>query len=244
MLGKTFSGKTAVVTGGVSGIGAAIVKGLLENGIDYVAILDINTDSKQLELSDADSKRVQIIRCDLGNKEQIRSAFDEIFSLVDRVDLLVNNAGMIRDAMLHKMTDDMWEDIIRVHMGGAYYCTRAVIEKMRANEYGRIVNISSSSKDGNVGQCNYSAAKAGLVGFTRSLAKESARKNITANVIAPGYIRTPILNNVPGAEEAILTMPAGRMGTADEVAALALFLLSSESSYVNGAVISCSGAAF
>jgi NAD(P)-dependent dehydrogenase (short-subunit alcohol dehydrogenase family) len=244
MSGK-FKGRTAVVTGGGSGIGAAIVKGLLAEGIDFVAILDYNIEAARKVASDGGAEgKALAIHCDLGKKEDIRAAFAEIFNNVDRVDLLVNNGGMLRDSMLHKMTDEMWDDVMAVHLSGTYHCTRAVIEKMRANQYGRIVNISSVSKDGNAGQCNYSAAKAGVVGFTKSLAKESAGKNITVNAIAPGFIETPILKGVPGVAEQIMNAPAKRMGTPSEVAALALFLLSPEASYVNGASVNCSGAAF
>jgi NAD(P)-dependent dehydrogenase (short-subunit alcohol dehydrogenase family) len=244
-MSKRFKGRTAVVTGGGSGIGAAIVRGLLAEDIDFVAILDYDFKAAQnVIVQEGADGRAVAIHCDLSKKESIRSAFTEIFRVVDRVDILVNCGGMLRDAMLHKMTDDMWEDIIAVHLNGTYYCTRAVIEKMRTNKYGRIVNISSTSKDGSAGQCNYSAAKAGIVGFTKSLAKESAQHNITVNAIAPGYIETPILKDIPGIAEHIANTPARRCGTPSEVATLALFLLSPEASYVNGASIFCSGAAF
>jgi NAD(P)-dependent dehydrogenase (short-subunit alcohol dehydrogenase family) len=143
------------------------------------------------------------------------------------------------------MTDEMWEDVIAVHLSGTFYCTRCVIEQMRANGYGRIVNFTSVSKDGNAGQCNYSAAKAGITGFTKSLAKESARKGITVNAIAPSAVATPmLLNGIPGIEDQAGTLPAGRFGTPEEAAALATFLASDEASYVNGAIVYLTGASW
>ena len=161
----------------------------------------------------------------------------------NRVDILVNNAGINRDAMLHKMTDDQWAQVLAVDLSGVFYVTRAASRLMRTAGSGRIVNIASASWMGNVGQANYAAAKAGVVGLTRTAAKELARSQVTANAICPGFIDTQMTRGIPDAirEQQVAKIPLGRMGQPADVAAVVAFLASDEAGYVTGEVINVGG---
>ena len=156
---------------------------------------------------------------------------------------MVNNAGITRDAMFHKMLDNQWEEVLQVNLGGIFNCCKAVIEGMRNRKYGKIVNFASVSAFGNMGQTNYGASKAAVIGFTKSLAKESARNNITVNAIAPSYVNTEMLRAVPEnvMEKFIASIPLGRLAEPEEIASVTAFLCSDDSSFITGECIVVSG---
>jgi acetoacetyl-CoA reductase len=161
--------------------------------------------------------------------------------------VLVNNAGVTKDAMLHKMTTEQWDDVIRIDLGSMFYMTKPLIEGMRERNFGRIINISSiNGQKGQMGQTNYSAAKAGIIGFTKALAQETARKGITVNVICPGYIDTEMVMAVPEKVLAgiIATIPVGRLGKAEEIAKMTCFLASEDAAFITGATMTVNGAQY
>lgn len=236
--------KVAVVTGAAQGIGAKIVERLLQDGATVVA-LDLNVEKLEqtaLQLDDTLEKVIPM-KCNVSERTEVNDTFAQIYEKLGKIDILVNNAGITRDSFLHKMDPKEWDAVINVNLTSMFYTCQAVIPKMRKQEYGKIVNISSTSSWGNMGQANYSAAKAGVIGLTRTLAKENGSKNITVNAIAPGQIDTEMTKNLP--EEikmmALLLTPAGRVGDPSEVASVVSFLSSDDSSFVNGECISVSG---
>lgn len=240
-------GKNAVVTGAAQGIGAAIAKRLFQEGAS-VALLDINRDAAGLAASEIDpaADRLRAYGCDVADRAAVAEAFAAIGEDLGRVDILVNNAGITRDAMLHKLDDDGWDDVIAVNLTGVANCCRAVVPGMRERGYGKIVNMSSVSAFGNVGQANYGAAKAGVIGFTKCLAREVARCGCTVNCIAPSYVDTEMLRAVPEKvmERFIAAIPMGRLGTVEELAAVAAFLAGDDSSFITGECIVVSGGSY
>lgn len=238
---SNLSGKYAIVTGGGKGIGAAIVKRFLAEQAAGVAVLDY--DAALIDEVKKMDGRVMAIQCNISDDGQVKEAVENILASFSRIDILVNNAGVTRDAIFHKMTDTQWDQVININLNGTYFCCKHVVPLMRAQGYGKIVNLSSSSAKGNVGQANYAASKAAIEGFTKTLAKELASKGITVNAIAPSMIDTDMFRGVP---EDILagylaSIPARRFGTADEVASAALFLASDDSSFINGVVLPVNG---
>jgi len=190
------------------------------------------------------------LRVDVTDRAQVESAVEEIVRRCGRLDILVNNAGVIRDNLLFKMTDEDWQTVMDVHLKGAFYCSRAAQKVMVEQKYGRIINISSTSALGNRGQANYSAAKAGLQGFTKTLAIELGKFGITVNAVAPGFIETEMTRATAErigisfeqfVEEVKKQIPVGRIGQPEDVAAALLFFASEEASYVNGQVLYVAG---
>ena len=244
-MGK-LTGKYAVVTGAGKGIGRAIAERFLEDDVAGVALFDMDealaaATAKEL---DPTGEKVLAVKCDVSNQENVNAAFAQVNEKFGRVDILVNNAGITRDAMFHKMTIEQAMMVMNVHFYGTFYCCQAVIGGMRERNYGKIVNISSVSAMGNVGQTNYTSAKCAIEGFTRTLAMESARKNITVNAIAPGMVNTDILKSIPAdiMEQKIKSVPAQRLGEPSEIAAVASFLASDDSSWVTGnCIMACGG---
>ncbi|MBQ4037108.1 MAG: SDR family oxidoreductase [Clostridia bacterium] len=237
--------KFAVVTGAGKGIGRAIVERFLEDDVKGVAILEMDIvlgESTAKEL-DPTGERVIAVKCDVSSQAEVHAAFEQVFAKFGRVDILVNNAGITRDAMFHKMGVDMAKLVMDVHFFGTFYCCQEVIPGMRERAYGKIVNISSVSALGNVGQANYTSAKAAIEGLTRTLALEGGRKNITVNAISPGMIDTDILKTIPEdiMKQKIASVPMQRLGNVSEVASVASFLASDDSSWVTGNVILCCG---
>ena len=234
-------GRIAVVTGAGRGIGAGIARRLAEEGAS-VACADIN---------EAEATKVALelaqgaigVGLDVSKSEQCDSLVARVLERFGRLDILVNNAGINRDAMLHKMTDDQWAQVLAVDLTGVFFMTRAASRVMRTAGSGRIVNISSASWMGNVGQANYAAAKAGVVGLTRTAAKELARYQVTANAICPGFIDTDMTRGIPEAirEQQVARIPLGRMGQPADVAAVVAFLVSDDAGYVTGEVINVGG---
>ena len=244
-MGK-LTGKIAAVTGAGKGIGRAIVERFLEDDVQGVAILEWDLALAEATAKELDptGERVLAVRCDVSSQENVNAAFATVFEKFGRVDILVNNAGITRDAMFHKMTVEQAQQVMNVHFFGTFFCCQAVIPGMRDRSYGKIVNVSSTSDFGNIGQANYSAAKAAIDGFTRTLALENARKNITVNSIAPGMVDTDILKTIPEdiMKQKINNTPAQRLGNPSEIASVASFLASDDSSWVTGnCILACGG---
>lgn len=234
-------GKYAVVTGAARGIGASIAKKFLAEGAQKVALLDIGPiDAAEF---DPTGERAFSYVCDISSAESVAEVFARIYEDFGRIDVLVNNAGITRDAMFHKMSIEQWMKVINTNLNSVFYTCHAVINQMRNQNSGRIINIASTSINGNVGQCNYSAAKSALVGFSKSLAKESGRKNITVNCVAPGATNTDMYKTVP--EETIKATvagcPFGRLAEPLEIANAVSFLASDDASFVSGQVITVNG---
>jgi len=240
------AGKYAVVTGAGKGIGRAIAERFLEDGVAGVALLDLDlalVTATALEL-DPTGERAIAVSCDVSDQDAVHEAFQTVTERFGRVDILVNNAGITRDAMFHKMTMSQWDLVIDVNLKGTYNCTSAVFGGMRDRSYGRVINIASTSAYGNLGQANYAATKAAVIGFAKTLAKEGARKGITANAIAPDFIDTEMMRAVPAdfLAKRLKEAPMQRMGTIEELAAVVAFLASDEASYVSGVCIDVTGA--
>lgn len=236
--------KVAIVTGAGRGIGRAIALKFSSEGAKVV-ICDVNQedlDQVRMELINNGGQVLAVI-VDVVDRSAVEKMVENAVANFGTVDILVNNAGITHDVMLHKMNENDWDIVLGVNLKGCFNCTRAVMQGMRDNGYGKIVNISSVSRFGNVGQANYAASKAGIVGFTRAVAKEAGAKGITVNAIAPGSIMTDMFMAIPQniRDLAKLITPLRRAGTVDEVGAVCLFLASDESSYITGQVIHCDG---
>ncbi len=233
--------RLALVTGGTAGIGAAICEALLAAGHRVAATYAANA-----EAADAFFTRtgIPVFAWDVANFAACEDGVARVAKAMGPVDILVNNAGITRDAMLHKMTAAQWREVIDVDLGGCFNMCRVVIEGMRERRFGRVINIGSvNGLSGQAGQTNYAAAKAGMIGFTKSLALEGASRNITANVIAPGYTDTAMVGAVqPEVLEQILkSVPAGRLGTPAEIARGVVFLAADEAGFINGITLSITG---
>lgn len=238
-------GKVALVTGAGRGIGRAIALCFARNGAD-VAISDIDAAGAEKTAEEIGNlgRRSMAIACDVTDPKACKDMIDRVVSEWSRLDILVNNAGIRRDRLVLGMKDEDWDAVMAVNLKGAFYCTRAALRPMGKQRYGRIINIASIvGIMGNRGQANYAASKAGLIALTKTVAKEMASRGITANAIAPGFIRTEMTETLPDDyKEAILgQIPLGRMGTADEVANCALFLASDLAAYVTGHVLQVDG---
>jgi acetoacetyl-CoA reductase len=233
--------RIALVTGGARGIGLAIGRALKAQGARVAAFYSANEEAAQ-QCRDIDG--FLALRCDVGDYDQCVAAVRAVEQQLGPIDILVNNAGITRDAGLHKMTPEAWNAVLRVNLTGAFNVTRQVIEGMRTRRFGRVINISSiNGQKGQYGQTNYSAAKAGLIGFTKALALEGAKVGVTANAIAPGYIDTDMLAAVPSdiMEGIKAAIPLGRLGQPREIARCAAFLASDDASFVTGATFAVNG---
>ena len=241
-------GYTALVTGGAKGIGAAIVKRLMEDGYDAVILVDLVKEvaEETAREIDPEGKQVFAYACNVADEENVRTVFEQIAAEHGTISVLVNNAGITRDAMFHKMDRKMWDAVMNVNINGIYNTCQAVIPSMRAQKYGKIVNLASVSAFGNVGQTNYGASKAAVIGFTKCLARESARNNITVNAIAPSYVNTDMLRAVPEEtmQRFIEAIPARRLAEPSEIASVVSFLASDDSSFINGECIVASGGSY
>lgn len=236
--------KVAVVTGAGRGIGYAIAQKLALDGA-IVILADIseqNACDAVKRIESLGGKAVSFAG-DTADPKVVAKLFEETIKNFSRVDILVNNAGINRDAMLHKMDFAQWDDVIRVNLSGYFYCTQQAAKLMREAGYGRIINIASASVNGNIGQANYAAAKAGVVGLTKTAAKELAKKGVTANAICPGFIETEMTKGIPEKAWDIMVskIPMGYVGKPIEVANLVAFLASDEAGYITGEVINVGG---
>lgn len=244
---QNLKGKYCIVTGAGQGIGKAIAKKFLEEEAAGVAILEWNLELAQKTAAELDptGERVIAVKCNVADDAMVKAAVEQTVEKFGRIDCLVNNAGVTRDKIFHKMTDDDWFTVININLNGMYLMCKYVVPLMREQESGSIVNISSTSLMGNPGQANYAATKAGMQGFTRTLAKELGRKNVRMNCIAPAYIDTEMMRSVPKEQyEAIPKhVPMQRLAQPSEIASIAAFLCTEESSWVSGQTIYASGAA-
>ena len=236
--------RVALVTGGTRGIGAAIAMGLKASGHTVAANYGGNDEAAAKFKAETG---IATFKWDVGNAAACAAGIKDVEGALGPVDVLVNNAGVTKDAMLHKMTAEQWDDVIRIDLGSMFYMCRPLIDGMRERNFGRIVNISSiNGQKGQMGQTNYSAAKAGIIGFTKALAQETAKKGITVNVICPGYIDTEMVMAVPEKVLAgiIATIPVGRLGKAAEIAKMACFLASDDAAFITGATMTVNGAQY
>ncbi len=240
--------KVAVVTGSGRGIGEGIVMRFAEEGAKLV-INDVNeVDAKKVvdEIKAKGGKAVAVIGS-VSSREIVQKMVDTAVKEFGTVDIMVNNAGITRDSIMHKMTDEQWDQVIAINLTGVFYCMQCAGRVMREKGYGKIINISSTSALGNTGQINYSASKAGVIGMTKTAAKEMGPKGVNVNAIAPGMIWTDMMKSMP--PETIKQMdamlpfivPLNRKGSPQDIANLALFLASDESSFITGQVIFCDG---
>jgi len=243
---SSLNGKIAVVTGAGKGIGEAIVRRFMLSDAKGIAMLEFDSELLDSTIArlDPTGERLLGIPCDVSDQNQVKQALEQVIEKFGRIDILVNNAGITRDAMFHKMTDEAWEQVLDVNLGSIYNTCKFTVPLMRAQNYGKIVNISSVSAFGNVGQGNYSASKAAVIGFTKTLARECGPKGITVNCVAPGCIMTDMFQAVPetALEAYRKSIPMGRFGTSDEVASVVKFLSCDESSFLSGQVLIVSGA--
>ena len=239
--GDLLTDKIAIVTGAGRGIGEGIARKLSEEGATVVCA-DVN-EADAGNVASSLAHGAIGARLDVSNSGACDALVNDVQARFNRLDVLVNNAGINRDAMLHKMTDEQWQQVIAVDLSGVFFMTRAASRLMRAAGRGRIVNISSASWMGNIGQANYAAAKAGVVGLSRTAAKELARSQVTVNAICPGFIDTQMTRGIPDTirEQQVAKIPLGRMGQPADVAAVVAFLASDEAGYVTGEVINVGG---
>ncbi len=236
------TGQVALVTGGVRGIGLAICERLAARGVTVAAGYSRGKEAADKFCEEHPGSSVH--QGNIGELEDCERVIREVLDAHGRLDILVNNAGITVDKTVRKMTPDDWNRVIQVNLSGAFYLIRASLQHMLDRGSGRIVNISSIiGESGNIGQANYAAAKAGLFGLTMSLAQETARKGITVNSVAPGYIATEMVRAVPkeALDKVIAKIPVGRLGEADEVARVVEFLADPESSFITGQVYSVNG---
>jgi 3-oxoacyl-[acyl-carrier protein] reductase len=232
----------ALVTGGASGIGAAIAKTFSSEGAN-VCLCDIDSDIGKKMCQDI-GEHAQFYRMDISDEDAVHATIEKIMQRYGKIDILVNNAGITNDKLLLRMTKEDWGHVITTNLTGTFLVTREVIKHMVKQRYGRIVNIASViGLIGNAGQANYAASKAGIIGFTKSCAKELAVRNITVNAIAPGFIETRMTAVLPDEvkQSYLKLIPMKRFGNPDDVAALALFLSSNQSSYITGQTICLDG---
>ena len=234
--------RVAVVTGGTRGIGAAISKALSGAGYKVAANYGGNDEAAQKFKAETG---IAVYKWDVSSFDACSAGLKQVEADLGPIDVLVNNAGITRDTMFHRMKPEQWSEVINTNLGSLFNMCRPVIEGMRARKFGRIINISSiNGQKGQMGQANYSAAKAGEIGFTKALAQESAKSGITVNAICPGYIATDMVKAMPKdvLEKNILPLvPLGRLGEPEEVARCVVFLASDDASFITGSTLTANG---
>ena len=241
-----FTGKTAVVTGGSRGIGRAVCLELARGGANVVLCYAGNEAAAQETVSacEALGARALAVRCDVSDAAQVKGLMDAALQAFGAIHILVNNAGITRDSLLMLMKDEDFDAVINANLKGAFLCMKAVVRTMMKQRYGRIVSLSSVvGLRGNAGQMNYAASKAGVIGLTKSMAKELAARGVTANAVAPGFIDTDMTAAMPEPAKAATlgSIPMGRLGAAADVAKAVAFLASEEAGYITGQVLAVDG---
>ena len=234
--------KIAVITGSANGIGKATAEIFVRENIEGIAIVDYNYEAACKTAEELGACAFPV-RCDVSDPEQVDAAIAQIMERFGRIDILVNNAAITRDAIFHKMTREQWLQVINTNLNSVFYWTHGVYPQMRERGYGRIINMSSNAAKGNPGQCNYSATKAAVVGFANTLAKEAARKGITVNCVAPSATETEMFNAVPDhVKEAMCAAnPMNRLAKPSEMGEVIAFLARERASSVNGQCIYVTG---
>ena len=238
--------RVAIVTGGARGIGAGITTTLARAGVHVAAGYSSNSQAAE-DLAGklgAEGASVSVHQGNVGAPEDCQRVVEEVLEQRGRVDYLINNAGITVDKTVRKLTVDDWHAVLRINLSGAFYMSKAVLEHMTGNGFGRIVNISSViGQTGSIGQANYASSKAGLIGFSKSLAQEVAGKGVTVNCVAPGFIETEMVAAVPekAMNKILAKIPVGRLGQADEIARTVQFLVDDRAGYITGSVISVNG---
>ena len=239
------SGRVAIVTGGGQGIGKSIVEKLGSYGADVV-VVDVNLEKAQA-VSDSIKqmgRKSMALKVDVTNLKECEEMAEKVFKEMEAIHIVVNNAGITRDGLILRMTEEDWDAVINVNLKGAFNCTKAALKYMTKARWGRIVNIASVvGVMGNAGQANYAASKAGLIGLTKSVAREFASRNITCNAVAPGFIETAMTEALTDKvkEDLMARIPLGRLGGASDVANGVLFLASNASSYITGHTLNING---
>ncbi|MGM0437810.1 MAG: 3-oxoacyl-[acyl-carrier-protein] reductase [Bacillota bacterium] len=248
MSNEDLNNKVAVITGSSRGIGAAIALKLAQDGADIV--LNYNSDSSKKYIEELIKKikgynrEVIAVQADVSKMDEAQNIINEALEEFSKIDVLVNNAGINSDNLLLRMSEDDWNKVMDVNLKGVFNCTKAAIRSMMKKRQGKIINLTSVvGIRGNAGQANYSASKAGVIGFTKSIARELAGRNITANAVAPGFITTDMTDDIPenSKEELIDEIPLSRLGKGEDVAELVSFLASDRSDYITGQVINVDG---
>jgi 3-oxoacyl-[acyl-carrier protein] reductase len=239
-------GRVAVVTGGGRGIGRAVALRLANDGADVAISYRSNDQAAEAAAEEARAARArcEIFKGDVASPDDVEALVKGVIDAFGRIDILVNNAGLTRDNLMMRMKEEEFDDVLNTNLKGTYLCTRAVLRPMIRARWGRIVNISSVvGLVGNAGQANYAASKAGIIGFTKSVAREVAQRGITANVVAPGYVETELTGNLPEKVKDQIRdqVPAGRFGEAAEVAEAVAFLAGEGAGYVTGQTVAVDG---
>jgi 3-oxoacyl-[acyl-carrier protein] reductase len=243
-----FTGKVALVTGSSRGIGAGLVQALSNRGARCV--VNYVPDSAEKNRADAEAvaatlRNPLLVDCDVGDAAKVKAMMSRIHDECGALDILINNAGILRDRTIGKLSEEEWESVLRVNLSGAFHCIQQALPFLRAS--GRIINLTSvSGQLGLFGQANYAASKAGLIALTKTAARELARRQVTVNAIAPGFIQTEMTRNLPQevVERALAAMPVGHFGEIADVVNAALFLCSAEAGYITGQVLNVNGGYF
>jgi 3-oxoacyl-[acyl-carrier protein] reductase len=242
----SFSSKTAIVTGGSRGIGRAVCLELARGGANIVLCYAGNEEAARKTVADCEAlgAKVLAVRCDVANAADVAALFDTAMQTFGRIDILVNNAGITRDGLALRMSEEEFDAVLAANLKGTFLCCKAAVRPMMKQRCGRIVNLSSVvGLHGNAGQANYAASKAGVIGLTKSLAKELATRGITVNAVAPGFIETDMTAAMTEAAKAasLAAIPAGRLGAAEDVARAVAFLASENAGYITGQVLAVDG---
>ncbi len=236
--------KVAIVTGAGRGLGKEIALKLAKEGAKVI-VSDVMLDNAAECVNEIKAAGGEAVAfgCNIAKLEDVNAIYEAAVNTYGKIDIVVNNAGINKDGMLHKMSDEQWDAVIGVNLTGTFYMTREAAKRMREQSYGRIINIASMSWLGNFGQSNYAASKAGVVGLTKTATRELAKKGVTCNAICPGFIDTDMTRGVPADvwDLMISKIPAGRAGSPEDVGNLVAFLASDEASYITGQVIDVSG---
>ena len=239
--------KIALVTGGTRGIGKAICAEFLRQGAFVIAGYTNEENAKkwrQEQVENGYGDQVDIIKGDVSNHEEVRAAIEEKIAKYGKIEILVNNAGITRDTTFKKMSYEQWSAVLNTNLGGLFSVTQPIMLNMMEHGYGRIINMSSvNAQKGQIGQVNYSATKAGIHGFTKALAQETARQDITVNTVSPGYVATEMVSSMPQKvlDKIVANVPKGRLAQPEEIARLTAYLCSDDASFITGADYSING---